>query len=77
MGLSTYYVDIDTGGFSVNVDLSVLWTRKDKKTGKTAWDELKELATKGWELVSVTPIVTSISSGYTKYLLYTFKRPKE
>lgn len=32
--LSTYYVDIDTGGFTVNVDLSVLWARKDKKLEK-------------------------------------------
>jgi hypothetical protein len=55
----------------------LLWTRKDKETGKTGWDKLKELAAKGWELVSVTPIVTSTSSGYTKYLLYTFNRPKE
>jgi hypothetical protein len=29
---------------------------KDKKTGKTDWDNIQELASQGWELVSVTPI---------------------
>jgi hypothetical protein len=32
------------------------WSVKDKKTGKTDWDKIQELASQGWELVSVTPI---------------------
>lgn len=46
---------------------------ENENTGKTAWDELTRMASDGWELVSVTSITIS---GYTKQLLYTFKRPK-
>lgn len=73
--LSTLYANIDTGGrMSVNIDPSAVWTVKGKD-GKTWWDKIAAMADEGWKLVSVTPINAS-SSGYTSYLLYTFKRPK-
>lgn len=44
-------------------------------------DRIQELGKKGWELVSVTPIVTSSTShgggGVTTQILCTFKRPIE
>jgi hypothetical protein len=52
---------------------SEIWT-KDKKTGKSAWDDIKALASDGWELVSVTPIAWG-GFGGTHFVLYTFKRP--
>jgi len=69
--LATYYVDVSPGFSAPNP--SAVWTNKDKKTGKTGWDELKALAADGWELVSVVPVN---HGGGTTYLLYTFKRPK-
>jgi len=47
---------------------------KDKKTGKTQWDDIVELASQGWELVSVTSIT---NDGSTIGLTHTFKRPIE
>ena len=73
--LKVYNVDIEVdyqGGLWPSP--SSLWTKKHKETGKTSWDELKELAADGWELVSVTPI--AVRAGSTASLLYTFKRPK-
>ena len=62
-------------------DPSIIWTEKNKDTGKSIWDQLQEFAAQGWELVSVTPLAggTSINGGGagTTILLYTFKRPKE
>jgi hypothetical protein len=73
--LSSYYKSIRAiDGSYVGSDPSVIWTNKDKKTGKTSWDELKAMAADGWELVSVTPIAAGASG--TDYLPYTFKRPK-
>ena len=68
--LATHSADISAFGGPYP---SEVWTKKDKKTGKTAWDELRALAADGWELVSVVPIT---NQGFTTYLLYTFKRPK-
>ncbi len=51
------------------------WLVKDKKTGKADWDNIQDLASQGWELVSVTPI--TVWQGRTACLLYTFKRPVE
>ena len=73
--LYTKYVSIYSKGIS-GLEPSLLWTRKDPKTGKTDWDELTALAAEGWELVSVTPIADEASGGRTRLLLYTFKRPK-
>jgi hypothetical protein len=42
-----------------SIDPTVIWEEKDKKTGKTVWDELQALASQGWELVSVTPLNTN------------------
>ena len=50
-----------------------IWDRKNE-SGQTTWDELKELASLGWELVSVTPLY---HDGVTRHLMYTFKRPIE
>ena len=69
--LKTYEADI-RDFFNKPVP-SILW-KTDKKTIKTAWDELQEMANDGWELVSVTPI--NYDNGHTGILLYTFKRPK-
>ena len=72
--LTTKLVDISKvaiGG--PRPELSKLWTEKNKKTGKTEWDVLQELANDGWELVSVTPITYG---GGTGQVLYTFKRLK-
>lgn len=75
--LHTSVVDISDGNQYSNP--TYLWS-KDKKairnTGEPKWNHLKELAKKGWELVSVTPIQPYSSTG-TTYLLYTFKRPIE
>jgi hypothetical protein len=51
-----------------------IWSKKDKKTGKTKWDKLTNLASEGWELVDVTSITLG---GTTLEILYTFKRPIE
>ena len=60
----------------INDNPSEIWSRKDTKTGKSAWDDLKALASDGWELVSVTPISPpGYGAGITHYLLYTLKRP--
>jgi hypothetical protein len=57
-------------GFGGNV--IDIWSKKDKKTGKTQWDTLTDLASSGRELIDVTPITV----GGTKLeILYTFKRP--
>ena len=57
-------------GFGGNV--SDIWNKKDKKTGRTQWDKLTDLAASGWELVDATPIALG---GTTSEILYTFKRP--
>jgi len=57
-------------------DAMTIWAERDKKTGKTDWDELKGLASEGWELVSVTP-VANYGSTVTSQIMYTFKRPIE
>ncbi len=54
-------------------DPKKIWADKDKKTGKSTWDDLKELAADGWELVSVVPL--SATHGITCMILYTLKRP--
>ena len=51
-----------------------IWSKKDKKTGKTKWDKLTNLASEGWEPVDVTSITLG---GTTSEILYTFKRPIE
>ena len=53
-------------------DVTRLWIRKDKKTGKSNWDDLHDMAVEVWERVNVSQIE---EAGYTKHLLYTFKRP--
>jgi hypothetical protein len=55
-------------------NVSDMWSKKDKKTGRTHWDRLTDLASGGWELVDVTPIAYG---GTTTEILYTFKRPVE
>ena len=73
--IMTHPVDITKFNFaSVEVDPGFIWTRKDKD-GRTEWDKLQQLSTEGWELVSVTPIVTASNLSHTSKLLYTFKRP--
>jgi len=74
--LTARVVSIYSGGFTGNADPTLLWTKKDNETGKTAWDGLTELAAAGWELVSVTPIIDTVSDTRTRTLMYTFKRPK-
>jgi hypothetical protein len=59
-------------GFGGNV--TDMWSKKDKKTGRTQWDKLTDLASSGWELIDVTPINVG---GTTSEILYTFKRPVE
>jgi uncharacterized protein DUF4177 len=59
---------------SIEVEPALIWTRKDKE-GRTEWDKLQKFAADGWELVSVTPIVTASNLSHTSTLLYTFKRP--
>lgn len=70
--LTTYLAYIQEGVLNT-VMPTVIWRKKKEDTGKTAWEELNALANEGWELVSVTPVTCSEN---TKYLLYTFKRPK-
>ena len=73
--LKSRVVSIAQSNFAVTtVDPQLMWKRKDKE-GQTDWEKLKQLAADGWELVSVTPIVTSPTSSQTFELLYTFKRP--
>jgi len=59
-------------GFGGNV--TDIWSKKDKNTGRTQWDTLTELAASGWELIDVTPITVG---GTTSEILYSFKRPVE
>jgi hypothetical protein len=51
-----------------------IWSKKEKKTGRTQWDNLTGLASSGWELVDVTP---GNSGGTTSEILFTYKRPVE
>jgi hypothetical protein len=69
-------IDIVKSGFigPSTVDPRFIWKEKDKD-GQSEWDKLKQLASEGWELVSVTPITTAPASSQTFTLLYTFKRP--
>lgn len=62
------------GGAIGAIDISSLTTKRDKETGNTAWNDLTDMATDGWELVSVTPIALG---GTTTSLLFSFKRPQE
>ena len=59
-------------GFGGNVN--DIWGKKAKKTGRTQWDILTDLASSGWELVDVTAITVAAT---TSEILYTFKRPVE
>jgi hypothetical protein len=52
-----------------DVDASNVWS---PKSGRRGWDDLRDYAKEGWELVSVTSIQRD---GFTVQLLYTFKRP--
>lgn len=65
--LMAYYAEIGVMG-----DVSRIWNKKAKKTGKTQWDDLAELASQGWELVCVTSVSMG---GSTQGFLYNFKRP--
>lgn len=51
-----------------------IWSKKDKKTGRTQWEDITSIASIGWELVDVTPITVG---GTTVEILYTFKKPFE
>ncbi len=73
--LRTWPVNITKPGLPAHSDPYVVWTDYDKE-GKTAWDRFLTFADEGWELVSVTPIITTAQLGITGVLLYTFKRPK-
>lgn len=70
----SYSASLYAGSLLGPVSSSRVWTGKDK-TGKTQWDYLTEIASQGWELVSVTPI--NNKDGSTFELLFTFKRPIE
>jgi hypothetical protein len=59
-------------GFGGNV--TDMLSKVDKKTGRTLWDMLTDLASSGWDLIDVTPITVG---GTTSDILYTFKRPVE
>ena len=73
--LWAHVVNIAKSNFAVtNVDPAFIWSIKDKE-GRTEWDKLQQFAADGWELVSVTPIVSAPASSQTYTLLYTFKRP--
>jgi hypothetical protein len=61
-------------GIGIGGDTTDIWSKKDKKTGKTKWDKLTELASEGWDLVDVTSINFG---GTTSEILYTFKKPVE
>jgi hypothetical protein len=73
--LKSRVVSIAESNFAVTtVDPKLMWKRKDKE-GQTDLEKLKQLAADGWELVSVTPLVTCPASSQPFELLYTFKRP--
>jgi hypothetical protein len=61
-------------GLGLGGNVTDIWHKKDKKTGKTEWDELTKLASEGWELIDVTSITIG---GTASEILYTFKRPVE
>lgn len=64
--LTAYQVDIR------GASATRIWAAEGAKT--KSWDDLKQMANNGWELVNVTPIACD---GTTYSLLYTFKRPKQ
>ena len=68
--ITMYVVDVDKLGR--RPDVTQIWTDNIGKEKITMFDKLNTLSAKGWELVSVTPI---IDDGKTRQLLYTFKRP--
>ncbi len=59
-------------GLGLGGSAADIWSKKDKKTGKTEWDKIMEIASDGWELIDVTSIAFG---GTTSEILYTFKRP--
>jgi hypothetical protein len=61
-------------GLGFGAKVTDIWSKKDKKTGETKWDMLTGLASRGWELIDVTPVNLG---GTTSEILYTFKRPIE
>jgi hypothetical protein len=61
-------------GLGLGGNAAEIWSKKNKKTGKTKWDKITDLATDGWELIDVTSITLE---GITSEILYTFKRPIE
>lgn len=61
-------------GLGIGGNVADIWSKKDKKTGKTKWDTLTDLSSKGWELIDVTSITFG---GTTSEILYTFKKPIE
>jgi hypothetical protein len=61
-------------GLGLGGNATDIWTKKDKKTGKTKWDKLTDLASSGWELIEITSINFG---GTTTEILYTFKKPVE
>jgi hypothetical protein len=61
-------------GLGLGGNATEIWSKKNKKTGKTKWDKITELASDGWELVDVTSINFG---GTTSEIVYTFKRPTE
>jgi hypothetical protein len=70
--LGTKLVYIQDEGIARSINPTLIWDRKDKKTGKSDWDEIMRWAAEGWELVSVT----YIHNATWPCLLYTFKHPK-
>lgn len=70
--MQKWELHLQTAWINKHTSASDIWTEKDKKTGKTAWDLLQAAAAEGWELVSVTPVN---HSGFTGEILFSFKRP--
>lgn len=69
-----YWRTSDPKKFLNSTTCSAIWTVKDDK-GKTGFDTLQECGKAGWELVSVTPIETSVgNSSYTAEVLFVLKR---
>ena len=50
-----------------------VWDKR-YEDGTTDWSKINKMASEGWDLVNVTTIN---AGGWTRRLLYTFKRPIE
>lgn len=68
-----YYTSIEID--SMTSSTTMIWNKRENQQSP-AVDDIQNLGTDGWELISVTPISTAAGRpGQTREILFTFKKP--